>query len=265
MNQGICIWSSVALRAEASHSSEMVSQLLFGETYSVLETASDWLKVSTTDCGYEGWIPVKQHHAITESDFSAYQAKPRYLVRDTFLYVRDTATLIAFPVFIGSRFPMPTDGVFHLGSKSFKVTIPEPAKLLRHEGLSEQQDALLDFAFHYLYAPYLWGGRTPAGIDCSGFTQNVFNSIGIQLPRDASQQVELGSPVDFIDEARIGDLAFFENEEGAIIHVGIVCGHHQIIHASGHVQINTLDSTGIFRQDYGKYTHNLRVIKHILA
>ena len=94
--------------------------------------------------------------------------------------------------------------------------------------------------------------------------QNVYNSIGIRLPRDAAQQVEFGDIVDFVDEARIGDLAFFENEEGYIIHVGIVCGYHQILHASGHVQINTLDSNGIFRADMNKYTHRLRIIKRIL-
>ena len=264
MNPGICIWSSAVLRAEASHRSEMVSQLLFGETYTILDSTPEWIKVCTSDCEYEGWLNRKQHTEISEESYNQYLAQPRYIVRDTFLYVRDAVTNIAFPIFIGSQFPMPQDGRFELGNKEFKVTLPENTEAPRHEGLSEEQDILLDFAFHYLNAPYLWGGRTPAGIDCSGFVQNVYNSIGIQLPRDASRQVEFGENVDFVDEARIGDLAFFENEEGYIIHVGMVCGHHQIIHASGHVQINTLDSNGIFRADLGKYTHQLRIIKRIL-
>lgn len=264
MNQGICIWSSVAIRAEASHRSEMVTQLLFGETYAVMETTSDWLKIKTSDCGYEGWLYAKQHYPLSSEEFALNSSSAQYFVRDTFLYVQDTLTHIAFPLFIGSHFPTPTDGVFRLGDKCFKVTFPPPAAPPRHEGLSEQQDLLLEFAFHYLNTPYLWGGRTPAGIDCSAFVQNVFNSIGIQLPRDAAQQVNYGENVDFVDEARIGDLAFFENEEGYIIHVGIVCGFHQIIHASGHVQINTLDSNGIFRSDLNKYTHRLRIIKRIL-
>lgn len=265
MNQGICIWSSAALRAEASHRSEMVNQLLFGETYSVLETIDNWMKIRTSDCNYEGWLYAKQHFPLSEEQFRGYEAQPTHLVRDTFLYVRDAVTNIAFPLFLGARFPEPKDGVFHVGDRCFKVSLPDPHELLRHEGLSEQQDKLLDFAFRYLNTPYLWGGRTPAGIDCSGFVQNVFKSIGISLPRDASRQVEFGENVDFVDEARIGDLAFFENEEGYIIHVGIVCGHHQIIHSSGHVQINTLDSNGIFRADIGQYTHRLRIIKRILA
>lgn len=264
METGICIWSSIALRAEASHRSEMVSQLLFGETYSILETVTDWYKIRTTDCCYEGWLYAKQHFPLTAEEYALNISAPQYLVRDTFLYVQDTLTHIASPLFIGSRFPMPKEGLFSIGNRTFKVTLPQNSNPPHHEGLSEQQELLLDFALHYLNAPYLWGGRTPAGIDCSGFVQNVYYSIGLRLPRDAAQQVEFGEIVDFVDEARIGDLAFFENEEGYIIHVGIVCGHHQIIHASGHVQINTLDSNGIFRADMNKYTHRLRIIKRIL-
>ncbi len=264
MSTGICIWSSASLRAEANHRSEMVSQLLFGETYSILESNTEWLKIRTSDCGLEGWIHHKQHTPLSDEAHALYVSGPRHFVRDTFLYLRDTATHIAFPVFLGSQFPAPTDGRFQLGGKEFKVSLPETGTVNRHEGLTEQQDSLLDFAFRYLNAPYLWGGRTPAGIDCSGLVQNVFSSIGIRLPRNASQQVERGVAVDFVDEARIGDLAFFENGEGYIIHVGIVCGHHQILHASGHVQINTLDPTGIFQSDLGQYTHRLRIIKRVL-
>lgn len=264
MNPGICLWSSAVLRAEASHRAEMVSQLLFGETYSIIETTSEWYKICTSDCGYEGWLYYKQHTALTENEYALYLSQPHYFVRDTFLYIRDALTNIAFPIFIGSQFPMPNNGIFRIGQKEFKVSLPENTEIQQHEGLSEKQDILLDCAFHYLNAPYLWGGRTPAGIDCSGLVQNVYNSIGIRLPRDAAKQVDYGDTVDFVDEARIGDLAFFENEEGYIIHVGMVCGHHQILHASGHVQINTLDSNGIFRADIGKYTHQLRIIKRIL-
>ena len=159
---------------------------------------------------------------------------------------------------------MPDNGRFTLGRQNFSVELPAPAEPLHHEGLTPQQDDLLAFAFHYLNAPYLWGGRTPAGIDCSGFVQIVFRSLGINLPRDASQQISHGEVVDFVEEARIGDVAFFANDEGLIVHTGIVCGHQQILHASGFVQINTLDENGIFNQSMGRYTHTLRIIKRIL-
>lgn len=264
METGICIWSSIAVRAEDRHSAEMVTQLLFGETYTIIDQNAEWISIRTTDCNYQGWISRKQHTPISDEAFNAYQQCERYHVRDTFLYVRDKVTHIAFPVFLSAQFPMPINGAFSLANHTYTVELPQPSTPQHHEGLTEQQDQLLDTAFKFLNAPYLWGGRTLAGIDCSGFVQAVFKSIGIQLPRDASQQVAVGDVIDFAEEARIGDVAFFENEEGRIVHTGIVCGHQQIIHASGHVQINTLDDTGIYNHELKHYTHQLRVIKRIL-
>lgn len=263
MEYGICIRMDMAVRAQPAHTAEMVTQLLFGETYIVLEKKPEWLKISTVDDQYEGWINWKQHFLLSEEDFARNQALPHYMVRDTFLYIYENATHISFPIFIGSRFPMPEQGHFALGNRQFTVKLPVPPNLPHHKGLSPQQEELLVFAIHYLNAPYLWGGRTPAGIDCSAFAQLVFRSIGIALPRDASQQINAGTAVDFVEESKIGDLAFFENEEGKIVHTGIVCGYHQIIHAGGFVQINTLDETGIYNQNLKKYTHKLTLIKRL--
>ncbi len=118
MDTGICIWSSVALRAEASHRSEMVSQLLFGETYTILEMVTDWYKIRTTDCAYEGWLYAKQHYPLTAEEYALNISAPQHFVRDTFLYVQDTLNHIAAPLFIGSRFPMPKDGLFSLGNRT---------------------------------------------------------------------------------------------------------------------------------------------------
>lgn len=265
MSKGICLWSSVALRADASHSSEMVSQLLFGETYSVLETATEWTKICTLDCQYEGWISSKQHTPLSDEEFEAYAVNDKIVVHDLITRIYNTTDYAAFPIFIGSQFPTPdANGNFVLAGLEYAVENRDILVPLNTTNPADKQDALLHCAFQLLNSPYLWGGRTPAGIDCSGFVQVLFKNIGIAIPRDASQQVELGENVDFVDEARVGDLAFFENEEGRVVHVGMVCGERQIIHASGHVQVNVLDDTGIFNQYTKKYTHKLRIIKRIL-
>ena len=116
----------------------------------------------------------------------------------------------------------------------------------------------------YLNSPYLWGGRSPFGIDCSGFTQMVFKLNGIKLPRDAYEQAEIGKTLNFIEETQKGDLAFFDNEEGKIIHTGIIIDKNKIIHSSGKVRIDNLDHYGIFNAETGKYSHNLRLIKKVV-
>ena len=131
-------------------------------------------------------------------------------------------------------------------------------------GLNPSADALIVTALFFQNAPYLWGGRTLFGIDCSGFSQIVFKLNGIKLNRDAWQQAEQGAVVDFLPEAKSGDLAFFDNAEGRIIHVGIMLGTNKIIHASGKVRVDTIDNQGIYNAEMGRYTHKLRIIKRFI-
>ena len=121
-----------------------------------------------------------------------------------------------------------------------------------------------EIAQSLLNVPYQWGGRSPMGMDCSGFTQVVFKILGKKLLRDAWQQAEQGVLVNFIEEIQPGDLVFFDNEEGRIIHVGIALANHKIIHASGCVRIDNLDHHGIYNTETRKYSHNLRIIKRVL-
>jgi len=110
----------------------------------------------------------------------------------------------------------------------------------------------------------LWGGRSPFGIDCSGFTQMVYKLCGMPLKRDAWMQAEQGQDIHLLDETQPGDLAFFDNEEGRIIHVGILTTKNRIIHASGKVRLDSIDHQGIFNSETKRYTHNLRLLKRLI-
>jgi hypothetical protein len=265
MKYGIAHLSQISVREEPAHKSQLVSQLLFGDAYEVIETVENWLKIKTLDCGYEGYIDKKLWNEMHEEDVAEYQSLKKYIVTDYLIFIKEFETNVTFPVFIGSSFPYPQDNMLILGNAIFVVELPEERIFPKHPNLSEQQSALLHFASGYLRAPYLWGGRTPAGIDCSALVQLAFKSVNILLPRDASQQVNYGEQIDFATEWQVGDIAFFDNEEGEITHVGIICGKDKILHASGYVRIDMLDTTGIFNKALEQYTHKLRTVRRIFA
>lgn len=252
------------MREEPSERAEMTSQLLFGDAYQVLHKNGDWLRIKTADCSYEGWINAISFNLLHDMDVENYLSAPKYVLKELLLFIKEFETNITFPIFAGSSFPNPQGEMLILGDAIFIIQLPEETKPKQHPSLTPKQYDLLRFSSLFLEAPYLWGGRTFAGIDCSAFVQLTFKSVGISLPRDAAQQATCGENVDFIHEIVAGDLAFFGNENGDIIHTGIITGHDKIIHASGKVKINTIDSTGIFDKQREKYTHSLRVIKRVL-
>jgi len=264
MKFGITHLSQISMREEPAHKSQLVSQLLFGDAYQVEEIVGDWLKIKTIECGYEGYIDKKLWNEMHEEDAAEYSSLKKYVVTDYLIFIKEFETNITFPVFMGSAFPEPKDNMLILGNSIFVVELPEKQTFQKYPNLSEQQSALLRFASGFLLAPYLWGGRTPAGIDCSALVQLAFKSIGISLPRDASQQVNHGEQIDFATEWQVGDVAFFDNEDGEIIHTGIICGKDKILHASGFVRIDNLDTTGIYNKQIEQYTHKLRIVKRVI-
>lgn len=260
MKYGICNLSVIPCRKEPADQSELVTQLLFGEAYSVLEVKEKWLKIKVLHDGYECFISANQHCEISEEEFQINEQQPvKPLVMDLFCLATNSETEQAFPIIMGSVLPQFNNGAALLANTPFQLdgAFHIPAKL-------PNRNVLIETAYMYLNAPYLWGGRTPLGIDCSGFSQIVYRSVGINLPRDAYQQAEKGVTLSFVEESEPGDLAFFDNDEGKIIHVGIILPDNYIVHASGSVRIDRIDHQGIYNVSTKKYSHKLRLIKKII-
>lgn len=254
---GICTLSIVPCRKDSASTSEMVTQLLFGETYTVVEDKEDWVQIITTYDNYPCWISGKQHYSISEAEYNSINQT--YLSSELIQVINNVKTNSVFPLTIGATLFNFKNNQCDLGSLSFSF---EGQTTNSTEKKSIQE--VIETAYLFLNAPYLWGGRSPFGIDCSGFTQLVYKLNGYKIPRDASQQVELGAPLSFVEEAEPGDLAFFDNEAGNIVHVGIILDNQQIIHASGSVRVDKFDHYGIFHTGTKKYSHMLRVIKKII-
>jgi cell wall-associated NlpC family hydrolase len=254
---GICQLSIIPLRANPLHSSEMVSQILFGDTFEIIGKEGHWLKIKHTEDAYEGWLDEKQVTPIEHNIIEELKSEPQFLTNEVSTMILKGTLKEPFYLVAGSTLPFYTDGKFWIGREFYQVT-SNNVFIPNHEDFEED---VQETAKMFLNAPYLWGGKTHFGIDCSGFSQIVFKMLGIQLNRDASQQAEQGKLVDFLTEAKAGDLAFFDNEEGKITHVGIMLNNSQIIHASGRVKIDRIDNQGIYSTEFQKYSHKLRIVK----
>lgn len=249
MQYGICNLSIVPLRFEASDKSELVSQVLYGEWFKVIEKRKHWSKIRLAYDKYEGWIDNKQYLEIEAEQYKTLNAQNLKLSTDLVEFVQDENGQI-------STIPLgATLNGLSLLKHSFDGT--------SSEGINSKGN-IIKTAFLYLNSPYLWGGKTPFGIDCSGFTQMVYKLNGYKLLRDASQQATQGEALSFIEESEPGDLAFFDNADGDITHVGIIMKDNYIIHAHGKVRVDRLDHSGIYNVDKKVHTHKLRVIKKIV-
>ncbi len=257
MTGSICVYSFIPVRKDPSERSELVTQILFGETFVITEKDDKWAKIKMDFDGYTGWIDAKLIFSVAPTEYQLWKSADAWMVPTPKLNILLDGSGTPLTIPAGSRivFNGHERNNFSIGKNEYFISGSIPSN--KELGIREVANSLI-------HTPYLWGGRSYFGIDCSGFAQIVYKINGSWLPRDASQQVDLGNNVSFVEEAKIGDLAFFDNEEGNIEHVGICLGKGQIIHASGEVRIDQLDHQGIFNRDTNKYSHKLRVIKRII-
>jgi hypothetical protein len=258
VEKGICRLALIPMRKEPDDQSEMVNQILFGEHYEIQNRSIDgkWMEIALQFDGYTGWIDSKQNHFISEEYFEQIGRSDYRVCIDILSHIYFRQVHLHIP--IGSIIPISTNELFKLEES---ISFSGNTKSL---GQKKDMNFLEKTALKYLHAPYLWGGKSPFGIDCSGFTQQVFKICGYSLPRDAWQQEKKGLMVEGLPGILPGDLVFFKNDTGRINHVGIYLDGGRIIHASGKVRIDKLDEKGIFDSARGVYTHAMNSIKRIL-
>ena len=251
MKYGICSLSIIPQRAAPQDEAEMVNQILFGDIFTIIETQKQWRKVKLVSDGYSGWIDEKQMTELNFSEFEEIKKAKSLVFQDNFGVTKILASHKEIQVYKGTSFYFTENNEAIFAETSGKI---EPAK--------SSAKALLKFAKSFLTTPYLWGGRSVLGMDCSGFTQIVFKLCGYQLLRDTPEQETQGVSVSF-ENKKPGDLAFFTNKNGKVIHVGILLENNKIIHASGEVRIDNFTKNGIFNIERNLQTHSLQSIKRL--
>jgi hypothetical protein len=250
MHYGICQLSIVPIRSIPDEISELVTQLLFGEHYKILESRKNWSRIKTVFDKCEGWIMNNQLTFITDNEFNTIQEKKHLnYVADLISFVEDSNKIVT-PIVIGSCI-----------NDTPSLSVNFDGTLLSN---LQPKENLTKTSLVYLNSPELKGGKSPFGIDSSGFAQMVYRINGYHLLRTAEQQSTQGTALSFVEESEAGDLAFFDNTNGVIDHVGIIMDNNYVIHVNGKVRIDRIDHTGIFNNDLRTYTHQLRVIKKVI-
>ena len=241
MLTGICNLSVIPMRSEASHKAEMTNQILFGESFIIDKVKSEWSQVTLIHDSYSGWIENKQFiefDSINDNYYVSNKLNEKISINNS-----------EQQLVLGSLIPLGID----INTKLKLKLLNKPKTLVKED--------IKKISLKYLNSPYLWGGRTPLGIDCSGLVQMVFRQLGYKFPRDSHEQEKVGNTINNLNYVKTGDLAFFGEKK--ITHVGIILENNTIIHASGKVKIDSLNSKGII--DENKIcTHELKSIKRLI-
>jgi gamma-D-glutamyl-L-lysine dipeptidyl-peptidase len=250
----ICGNVFVPLRSGPSHKSEMLSQVLFGEKYRIIDEVGHWYKIETLFDNYKGWIDI--NHLQNEE---IYDNSEGNVLNRSLLCFKNDGTKLVLEAGCEIYNPDFENKLFSLGKNKFSATSEFSTSYIK------VSESISDTAMKFINSPYIWGGRIPSGIDCSGFVQLVYKIRGTTIPRDSWQQKEIGESISFIEETRPGDLVFFDDERGKITHVGMILSQGLVIHASGRVRIDNIDHQGIYKNETGGYSHKLRTIRRIMT
>ena len=251
------------VRQEPSEGSEQLTQLLFGEVCEVLDRLPRWTKIRSTLDGQEGWVDFKMLSPAYSLSPITYRL-PTTIVAVPMAIATAMETDEELMLTLGTRLPNYSHGTFEVLGKQYLIN-PATVRGERREARGEEICAI---AQTLLNTPYLWGGKNAMGMDCSGFTQVVYAAMGVNLLRNAREQMTQGELVPSLAEAQPGDLAFFDHADRDpkatnISHVGMLLSPTEIIHCSGYVHIDTIDEQGIHLSD-GELTHHLVQIKRYL-